>query len=325
MKNKIICLVVCLVMVSVFFTAVSDNLKPYHIIKVISGDTVLVASTACSLNQIAYSGVDAPEPGEYFYQQAMEFNKRLIGDRIWVETGRRKCSSEGRLLGYVYFFNEKKTSTMINFSLIASGYAQAANNELNTEYQQIFSKIEQQAKTLNLGVWQRPQSGLAARCLKSGGKITTAMCCGNTEDFPNTCKIGACGCAPEDSHRIKVCNCGPGKCFNGKKCVAQGSKPSDQEETANLKLAVQNWNLTKQSSGGVIITGTAKNVTDRTIASAIITVKLYNEERARVGTAIDSITFLSSGSTWEFKAGSLTEYSKVNHIKISTRAYFLHQ
>ncbi len=56
-------------------------------------------------------------------------------------------------------------------------------------------------------------------CLDSGGTVTTAMCCGQTQDFPNTCLIGACGCAPTSSHQVKTCQCGEGKCFDGNACV----------------------------------------------------------------------------------------------------------
>ena len=57
-------------------------------------------------------------------------------------------------------------------------------------------------------------------CIRSGGKITTAMCCKSAGDFPNTCAVGACGCAPENSHQVNICDCGTGKCFDGNKCVS---------------------------------------------------------------------------------------------------------
>jgi hypothetical protein len=55
-------------------------------------------------------------------------------------------------------------------------------------------------------------------CLISGGTVTTSLCCKTTTDFPNTCLIGACGCSPEYSHEVKVCDCGLDKCFNGIRC-----------------------------------------------------------------------------------------------------------
>jgi hypothetical protein len=58
-------------------------------------------------------------------------------------------------------------------------------------------------------------------CLDSGGTVTTAMCCLQTDDFPNLCLIGACGCSPDNSHEVKICDCGEGKCFDGEGCVPE--------------------------------------------------------------------------------------------------------
>lgn len=57
-------------------------------------------------------------------------------------------------------------------------------------------------------------------CVQSGGNVTTRLCCGSADDFPNLCLIGACGCAPAGSHQVRVCDCGSGKCFNGTACTA---------------------------------------------------------------------------------------------------------
>lgn len=56
-------------------------------------------------------------------------------------------------------------------------------------------------------------------CTSSGGSVVTMRCCKSVSDFPNTCLIGACGCSPENSKPTKVCDCGPGRCFNGTACV----------------------------------------------------------------------------------------------------------
>jgi hypothetical protein len=56
-------------------------------------------------------------------------------------------------------------------------------------------------------------------CLSSGGTVTTTPCCQSVGDFPNTCGIGPCGCAPANSHEVNICDCGVGKCFNGSRCV----------------------------------------------------------------------------------------------------------
>jgi len=58
-------------------------------------------------------------------------------------------------------------------------------------------------------------------CIRSGGSVTTMLCCNSVRDFPDFCLVGACGCTAGDSHQIKVCTCGTGRCFNGTACVAR--------------------------------------------------------------------------------------------------------
>ncbi len=64
-------------------------------------------------------------------------------------------------------------------------------------------------------------------CINSGGEVSTSLCCKATCDFPNLCLIGPCGCSPENSHQVKICDCGPDKCFNGSECVSS-------DEVSNL-------------------------------------------------------------------------------------------
>jgi len=66
------------------------------------------------------------------------------------------------------------------------------------------------------------QTQLEKSCTNSGGTISTSLCCQAVGDFPNNCVIGACGCSPDNSHQVKVCNCAPNKCFNGKECAVLG-------------------------------------------------------------------------------------------------------
>jgi hypothetical protein len=58
-----------------------------------------------------------------------------------------------------------------------------------------------------------------AGCAASGGRVETAPCCGSVGDFPDTCLVGACGCAPSASHAVRVCRCPEGRCFDGAGCV----------------------------------------------------------------------------------------------------------
>lgn len=63
------------------------------------------------------------------------------------------------------------------------------------------------------------KSDIEKTCIDSGGTVGTSLCCKSASDFPNNCLIGACGCSPENSHEVKVCDCPEGKCFDGNECV----------------------------------------------------------------------------------------------------------
>ena len=56
--------------------------------------------------------------------------------------------------------------------------------------------------------------GAASLCTTSGGTEGTAMCCTMTGDYPDGCATGPCGCAPADSHEVKVCVCPDTQCFD---------------------------------------------------------------------------------------------------------------
>jgi hypothetical protein len=71
----------------------------------------------------------------------------------------------------------------------------------------------------NISPEQKTLDDLELACENSGGIVISAMCCAQTENFPNLCLIGACGCAPDFSHQVEICDCGPSKCFNGSGCV----------------------------------------------------------------------------------------------------------
>ena len=78
-------------------------------------------------------------------------------------------------------------------------------------------------------------------CVESGGTIVTGMCCLSVEDFPNTCLIGACGCSPDNSHEVKLCECPEGFCFDGTKCSStseptepsEGGQPTEPAQTSS--------------------------------------------------------------------------------------------
>ena len=101
----------------------------------------------------------------------------------------------------------KKNAEIKNFNeCAAKGYA-------------ILESYPRQCKTPTGKTFVEEISPKEQACMNSGGSISTALCCNLTDDFPNLCLIGPCGCSPTNSHQVKVCDCGEGKCFNGESCV----------------------------------------------------------------------------------------------------------
>jgi formate hydrogenlyase subunit 3/multisubunit Na+/H+ antiporter MnhD subunit len=79
------------------------------------------------------------------------------------------------------------------------------------------------ALALGIIVFEMFYSGVSKiekACTDSGGTVKTSLCCKSVSDFPNNCLIGACGCSPENSHDVKVCECPEDKCFDGNACVS---------------------------------------------------------------------------------------------------------
>ena len=75
-----------------------------------------------------------------------------------------------------------------------------------------------------------------------GGNVTSLLCCGSVGDFPNTCLIGACGCSPSNSHEVKACDCGEGRCWDSNKfkCVNTSSTNATITEAINNVVTANN-------------------------------------------------------------------------------------
>lgn len=50
-------------------------------------------------------------------------------------------------------------------------------------------------------------------CQRTGGTVVRSLCCNTVGDFPDTCLVGACSCAPSGSHEVASCQCPDFGCF----------------------------------------------------------------------------------------------------------------
>jgi hypothetical protein len=82
----------------------------------------------------------------------------------------------------------------------------------------------------------------AALCTATGGTVSSSLCCSATADFPNSCLVGACGCAPDYSHTISTCDCTTGCFLPGYGCVGPANICTvGNDQTCNDNLALNSF------------------------------------------------------------------------------------
>lgn len=115
------------------------------VISVIDGDTVELADG----RRVRYLGIDTPESGEYYAENATARNKELVeGKMVELQSGKRDQDEYGRLLRYVYV-----DGIFVNAELVAQGYATAYIFDPDDRYSQVLVQLEQYAKLRGRGLW----------------------------------------------------------------------------------------------------------------------------------------------------------------------------
>lgn len=113
--------------------------------RVVDGDTVEIEGGT----RVRYIGVDTPESGECFGEEAAEANKNLVGAKpVRLERDIQQFDKYQRLLAYVWVGDK-----MANEELVAQGFAQVSTFPPNVRYVDRFVRAQQKARTNQLGLW----------------------------------------------------------------------------------------------------------------------------------------------------------------------------
>ncbi len=125
------------------------------VVRVVDGDTIHVRIDA-GVAKVRYIGVNTPEvhhptkgeePGG---REAAEVNRRLIeGKTVRLELDVQERDRYGRLLAYVWVGD-----VMVNAELVRLGYAQVMTVPPNVRYQQLFLKLQREAREAGRGLWR---------------------------------------------------------------------------------------------------------------------------------------------------------------------------
>jgi len=113
--------------------------------RVIDGDTIELANG----NKVRYIGIDTPERGECYYQEATKANQSLVlGKRVKLVRDVSTVDKYGRLLRYVH---TKKR--FVNYYLVRNGYATVSTYPPDVANQELFLEAERLARSEKKGFW----------------------------------------------------------------------------------------------------------------------------------------------------------------------------
>jgi endonuclease YncB( thermonuclease family) len=129
-------------------------LQTARVVQIIDGDTIDVEIEG-QRERVRYIGINTPETKhptrgiEPYGPEAAEANTRLVaGHTVRLELDVERRDRDGRLVASV-----SVGDTMINAELVRQGYAQVATFPPNVKYQELFLKLQREAREAKCGLW----------------------------------------------------------------------------------------------------------------------------------------------------------------------------
>jgi micrococcal nuclease len=124
---------------------------------VIDGDTIELRDAG----RVRYIGIDAPERDEPYYDEARQYNERLLSQgEMSLGYGRERYDRYERTLAYVYVRTEAGRSVFVNEEMVRAGWAKALEIPPNTDYAPRLRRAEEEARRYGRGIWAAgPRNG----------------------------------------------------------------------------------------------------------------------------------------------------------------------
>ncbi len=129
-----------------------------QVVRVIDGDTIRVCCVFGDQVTVRYIGVDTPETHhpmkgvEHYGMEAAEANRKLVdGKTVRMEFDVQQFDKYGRILAYVYL----EDGTFVNAWLVENGYAMVMTVPPNVKHQELFLKLQREAREAGRGLWRR--------------------------------------------------------------------------------------------------------------------------------------------------------------------------
>lgn len=146
MKNKRLWIIVLAVLCIGAFIFIT--LSQRQTTRVIDGDSIELPDNT----EVRLLGINTPERGQPYYQEAGDRLKELIqGRNMTLEGDAQDKDQYGRLLRYVF-----ADGLFVNLQLVREGYASVYIIPPNVKYEAELRSAENEAKTLKLRLWKQP-------------------------------------------------------------------------------------------------------------------------------------------------------------------------
>ncbi|MCL4264944.1 MAG: thermonuclease family protein [Anaerolineae bacterium] len=117
--------------------------------RIIDGDTIEVDINGQTY-RVRYIGMDTPERGDPYFDEATEANRQLVeGQIVTLVKDVSETDRYGRLLRYLYLSD----GTFINAELVKQSYALVATFPPDVRHQELFVQLQQEARDAGSGLW----------------------------------------------------------------------------------------------------------------------------------------------------------------------------
>lgn len=153
----------------------NNNSAKVKVIKVVDGDTVALSSG----ETLRYIGIDTPERGNCFFEEAKLANEKLVlGKEVELEKDVSETDKYKRLLRYAWVGN-----TIVNEQLVKGGYATVSTYPPDVKYQDKFLAAQKEAREAGRGIWGEGVCSNGMSNVKSQMSNSSSGVAGsNTED-----------------------------------------------------------------------------------------------------------------------------------------------
>ena len=122
-----------------------------RVVRVVDGDTIVVAVGGTRGSKVRLIGIDTPERDECFYRAATERMRALVnGKSVKLVRDVSETDRYGRLLRYVY-----DGARSINATMVAEGFASAATFPPDVAHALEYVALERKARLAGRGLWSK--------------------------------------------------------------------------------------------------------------------------------------------------------------------------